>query len=76
VPLFHPTFTASPAPCIPCSFPEFRTNKEDGRVTYYGTDDLYLSYLARLVKPGGQFGIAGVGLMQEINGPVPDHLRA
>ena len=43
---------------------------------YYGTDDLYLSYLARLVKPGGPVGIAGVGLMQEIEGSVPDHLRA
>jgi ubiquinone/menaquinone biosynthesis C-methylase UbiE len=42
---------------------------------YYGTDDLYLSYLARFVKPGGQVGIAGAGLMQEIEGPVPDHLR-
>jgi SAM-dependent methyltransferase len=43
---------------------------------YYGTDDLYLSYLARFVKPGGPVGIAGAGLMQEIEGPVPDHLRA
>jgi SAM-dependent methyltransferase len=42
---------------------------------YYGTDDLYLSYLARFVKPGGQVGIAGAGLMQEIEGPVPEHLR-
>ncbi len=42
---------------------------------YYGTDDLYLSYLARFVKPGGQIGIAGAGLMQEIAGPVPDHLQ-
>jgi cyclopropane fatty-acyl-phospholipid synthase-like methyltransferase len=42
---------------------------------YYGTDDLYLSYLARFVKPGGQVGIAGAGLMQEIEGPVPGHLR-
>lgn len=42
---------------------------------YYGTDDLYLNYLARFVKPGGQVGIAGAGLMQEIEGPVPDHLR-
>ena len=42
---------------------------------YYGTDDLYLSYLARLVKPGGQVGIAGAGLMQEIEGLVPEHLR-
>src|SRR3954464_7506822 len=42
---------------------------------YYGTDDLYLNYLARLVKPGGQVGIAGAGLVREIDGPVPDHLR-
>jgi len=42
---------------------------------YYGTDDLYLNYLARFVKPGGPVGIAGAGLMQEIEGPVPDHLR-
>jgi cyclopropane fatty-acyl-phospholipid synthase-like methyltransferase len=43
---------------------------------YYGTDDLYLNYLARFLKPGGVLGIAGAGLMQEIEGPVPDHLRA
>jgi SAM-dependent methyltransferase len=42
---------------------------------YYGTDDLYLNYLARFVKPGGQIGIAGSGLMREIEGPVPEHLR-
>ncbi len=42
---------------------------------YYGTDDLYLSYLARFLKPGGQVGIAGAGLMREIEGPLPDHLR-
>jgi SAM-dependent methyltransferase len=43
---------------------------------YYGTDDLYLNYLARFVKPGGQIAIAGAGLSREIEGPVPDHLRA
>jgi cyclopropane fatty-acyl-phospholipid synthase-like methyltransferase len=42
---------------------------------YYGTDDLYLSYLARFAKPGGQVGIAGAGLMQEVEGSVPEHLR-
>jgi len=41
---------------------------------YYGTDDLYLNYLARFLKPGGQLGIAGAGLMREIEGPVPAHL--
>src|SRR5438128_11036336 len=41
---------------------------------YYGTDDLYLSYLARFVKPGGALGIAGAGLMGEMDGPIPAHL--
>jgi ubiquinone/menaquinone biosynthesis C-methylase UbiE len=36
---------------------------------YYGTDDLYLNYLARFLKPGGLLGIAGAALMQEIEGP-------
>src|SRR5262245_37019797 len=42
---------------------------------YYGTDDLYLNYLAGFVKPGGQVGIAGVGLMREIEGSIPEHLQ-
>src|SRR5947208_8189129 len=42
---------------------------------YYGTDDLYLNYLARFVKPGGQVGIAGAGLVREFEGPIPEHLR-
>jgi SAM-dependent methyltransferase len=42
---------------------------------YYGTDDLYLNYLARFVKPGGPVGIAGAGLVQEIEDSVPEHLR-
>jgi cyclopropane fatty-acyl-phospholipid synthase-like methyltransferase len=43
---------------------------------YYGTDDLYLSYLARFLKPGGLIGIAGAGLVQEFDAEVPEHLRA
>jgi len=42
---------------------------------YYGTDDLYLNYLARFVKPGGVVGMAGAGLVQEIEGALPEHLR-
>jgi ubiquinone/menaquinone biosynthesis C-methylase UbiE len=42
---------------------------------YFGTDDLYLNYLAQFLKPGCPIGIAGVGLMQEIEGAVPEHLR-
>src|SRR5687768_10877789 len=43
---------------------------------YYGTDDLYTNYLARFIRPGGAIGIAGAGLMQEIDGAVPNHLQA
>jgi SAM-dependent methyltransferase len=42
---------------------------------YYGADDHYLNYVARFVKPGGPVGIAGAGLMKEIDGPLPEHLR-
>src|SRR5262249_14600890 len=42
---------------------------------YYGTDDLYLNSLARFLKPGGQLAIAGAGLVREIDGPLPEHLR-
>jgi SAM-dependent methyltransferase len=42
---------------------------------YYGTDDLYLNYIARFVRPGGPLGIAGAGLLQEIGEAVPEHVR-
>jgi len=43
---------------------------------YYGTDDLYLNYVSRFVKPGGQVGIALAGMTREIDGPIPEHLGA
>ena len=43
---------------------------------YFGTDDLYLNYLAQFVKPGGCIGIAGAGLVEEMPSPVPEHLRS
>jgi cyclopropane fatty-acyl-phospholipid synthase-like methyltransferase len=43
--------------------------------SYFGTDDLYLNYLAQFVKPGGPIGIASAGLAVEISGPVPEHLQ-
>jgi SAM-dependent methyltransferase len=43
---------------------------------YFGTDDLYLGQLARFLRPGGTIGIAGAGLTQELDGQVPEHLRA
>lgn len=43
--------------------------------SYFGTDDLYLNYLAQFVKPGGAIGIAGAGLVGEMTAPVPEHLH-
>lgn len=41
---------------------------------YFGTDDLYLPYLAPMLRPGGRIGIVVPGLMQEIEGDLPAHL--
>ncbi len=41
---------------------------------YYGTDDLYLTYFHKILRPGGQIGIAVPGLVKDFNGPVPEHL--
>jgi SAM-dependent methyltransferase len=43
---------------------------------YFGTDHFYLNYLAHFVKPDGPIAIAGAGLMREIEGDLPEHLRA
>lgn len=45
-------------------------------LSYFGTDDLYLNYLAHFVKRGGRIGAAGAGLVQELEGAVPPHLAA
>jgi SAM-dependent methyltransferase len=41
---------------------------------YFGTDDLYLSYLSRFLKPGGRVGICVPSLAQELN-EVPELWR-
>lgn len=42
--------------------------------SYYGTDDLYLNYLANFVTPDGQIGISGAGLIREFT-TIPEHLQ-
>lgn len=41
---------------------------------YYGTDDLYLGYYARFIKPGGQMGIVAPGIVKEVGTDIPAHL--
>jgi ubiquinone/menaquinone biosynthesis C-methylase UbiE len=41
---------------------------------YYGTDELYLPYFIKFLKPGGEIGIVVPGLVKDFDGPVPEHL--
>ena len=44
---------------------------------YFGTDDLYLGYLTRFLRPGGRLSIAVPALHRELRelGGIPEHLR-
>ncbi|HVJ85676.1 MAG TPA: class I SAM-dependent methyltransferase [Caulifigura sp.] len=42
---------------------------------YYGTDDQFLSDIARFLKPGGQFAIAQAAMLQELDSGIPEHLQ-
>jgi SAM-dependent methyltransferase len=41
---------------------------------YYGTDDLYLSYILKFLRRGGRIGIVVPGLMRDFDADVPEHL--
>jgi cyclopropane fatty-acyl-phospholipid synthase-like methyltransferase len=41
---------------------------------YFGTNDLYLGYFSRFIRPGGQIGIVVPGLRQEFSDGLPEHL--
>jgi cyclopropane fatty-acyl-phospholipid synthase-like methyltransferase len=41
---------------------------------YFGTDELYLEYLGRFVRPGGLLGVVVPGLTQPLGDEVPAHL--
>lgn len=42
---------------------------------YFGTDDLYLGYYSRFVKPDGQIGFVSPGLAEEPETLPPPHLQ-
>jgi len=41
---------------------------------YYGTDDLYLPYFIKLLRPGGQIGIVVPGFLRDFGREIPEHL--
>lgn len=42
---------------------------------YFGTDELYLGYILRFLKSGGQIGVIVPGLREEIGEHIPTHLK-
>lgn len=44
---------------------------------YFGTDDLYIGYLSRFLRPGGRLSIAVPSVRRELRelGGIPEHLR-
>ncbi|MCG8698878.1 MAG: methyltransferase domain-containing protein [Bacteroidales bacterium] len=40
---------------------------------YFGTDDYYLSYLLKFLKPGGQVGIVSPGFKEEVSPKIISH---
>jgi len=41
---------------------------------YYGTDDLYLLYFTKFIRPGGRIGVVVPGVINDLQAPLPDHL--
>jgi cyclopropane fatty-acyl-phospholipid synthase-like methyltransferase len=41
---------------------------------YFGTDDLYLGYISRFLKPGGRLGMVVPGVQHELSESPPAHL--
>ncbi len=41
---------------------------------YFGTNDLYIGYYSRFVRPGGEIGMVVPGLLQEFEHGLPEHL--
>lgn len=42
---------------------------------YFGTDEMYLGYITRYLKPRGQIGIVVPGLRYEFGSEIPDYLQ-
>jgi SAM-dependent methyltransferase len=42
---------------------------------YFGTDDLYLNYLAHFIRQGGALAFVSAGVMREFGPHLPEHLK-
>src|SRR4051794_27681577 len=68
----HPIY--SDARSLPYAEGFFDAIVSMGAYHYFGTDDLYLGYMSRFVKPGGRIGIVQPGPVEEYETLPPPHL--
>ena len=59
---------------LPFAEQYFHTMVSLDAYTYFGTDDLYLSYITRFLMPGGRLGVVMPAVKKELEGEVPEHL--
>ncbi len=66
------------AHALPFREEEFDAIVSIGSYHYFGTDDLYLGYVTRFLKPGGVLAVASVGSVVEARevGGLPEQVRA
>lgn len=62
---------------LPFEEGEFDAIISVGTYHYFGTDDLYIGYITRFLKPGGTLAIASPGSVAEARdvGGLPEHVR-
>ncbi|MBM7788020.1 SAM-dependent methyltransferase [Tenggerimyces flavus] len=70
----HPIFAEAHA--LPFAEGFFDAMVSFGAYHYFGTDDLYLGYVARLLRPGAPIGMVSPGLVEEYETLPPPHLKA
>ncbi|TCC23856.1 methyltransferase domain-containing protein [Kribbella speibonae] len=68
----HPVY--SEAHTLPFAEGFFDAAVSIGAYHYFGTDDLYIGYFSRFVKPGGRIGIVQPGPVDEYEVLPPPHL--
>jgi SAM-dependent methyltransferase len=60
---------------LPFEFESFDAILAFDSMQYFGTDCLFLPYIAQFLKPGGILGFASAGLVNEVRRVVPEHLE-
>ena len=59
---------------LPFEFGQFDAVLAFDSIQYFGTDAIFLPYIAQFLKPNGILGFASAGMTREFRHPIPSHL--